>query len=91
MTTFLYASGVRIFDYPKWAEPFREEIRVNADRLAQEHGLDIELIRRKDFRKEKRIKEIIAKRGDHPGLVHIFSAMEPCPSYKPLHDKKSHL
>jgi len=88
MTTFLYASGIRIFDYPKWAEPLPEEIRVDADRLAQEHGLDIEFIRRKDFRKENRIKEIIAKQGDHPGLVHIFSAMEPCPSYKPWHDKK---
>jgi hypothetical protein len=90
MTRFLYTSGIRIFDYPKWAEPLREEIRSNAERLAQENGLEIEFIRRKNFRKDKRIKEIIAKRGDHPGLVHIFSAMEPCPSYKPWHDKKSH-
>lgn len=90
MTGFLFALGIRIFDYPKWAEPLREEIRSNAERLAQKHGLEIEFIRRKDFRKENRIKEIISKRGDHPGLVHIFSAMEPCPSYKPWHDKKSH-
>jgi hypothetical protein len=90
MTSFLKAQGVRIFDYPQWAEPLREEIRVNAERLAQEHGVEIEFIRRKDFRKESRIKEIISRRGDHPGLVHIFSAMEPCPSYKPWHDKKSH-
>ncbi|MCG3154502.1 MAG: hypothetical protein DKINENOH_01096 [bacterium] len=27
------------------------------------------------------------KRGHHSGLVHIFSAMEPCTSYKPWHDK----
>ena len=39
--------------------------------------------------KEKRIKEIIKKRGNHPGLVHIFSAMETCQSYKPWHDKKN--
>jgi hypothetical protein len=90
MTSFLNAHGVRIFDYPQWAEPLREEIRVNAERLAQEQGLEIEFIRRKDFRKESRIKAIISKRGDHPGLVHIFSAMEPCASYKPWHDKKSH-
>ena len=57
--------------------------------LAQENGLEIEFIRKKDFRKEERIKKIIAKRGDHPGLVHIFSAMEPCPSFKPWHDKKT--
>jgi len=90
MTQFLYNNGIRIFDYSKWAEPLREQIRVNAEQLAQEHGVQIEFIRRKDFRKQKRIKQIISKRGDHPGLVHIFSAMEPCPSYKPWHDKNSH-
>jgi hypothetical protein len=90
MTSYLYANNIRIFDYPKWAEPLREEIRANAEQLAKKHGLKIEFIRRKDFRKEKRIKDIIAKRGDHPGVVHIFSAMESCPSYKPWHDKKTH-
>jgi hypothetical protein len=33
--------------------------------------------------------QLLAPRGDHPGLVHIFSAMEPCPSVKPWHDKGS--
>lgn len=90
MTALLYAGGIRIFDYAKWAEPLREEIRANAQKLAMESGLDIEFIPRKNFRKEERIKEILEQRGDHPGLVHVFSAMEPCPSYKPWHDKKSH-
>jgi len=53
-----------------------------------ESGLDIEFIRRhKAFRKEERIKAIIAERGEQPGLVHIFSAMEPCSSYRPWFDK----
>jgi hypothetical protein len=38
----------------------------------------------------ERINEIIAERGDHPGLVHIFSAMEPCMSFRPWHDKQTH-
>jgi hypothetical protein len=29
------------------------------------------------------------QRGEHPGLVHIFSAMEACSSYRPWHDKKT--
>jgi hypothetical protein len=29
-------------------------------------------------------------RGDHPGLVHVISAMEACDSYKPWHDKRTH-
>lgn len=90
MTSYLKAHGVRIFDYARWAEPLRDEIRANAEQLASEHGVEIELVRRADFRKEERIKEVLAERGDHPGLVHILSAMEACPSYKPWHDKKTH-
>jgi len=41
----------------------REEIRDNTERIAQENGIEIEFIRKiKAFRKEARIKEIIAKR-----------------------------
>ncbi len=90
MEHFLGYHGIRLFDYPRWAEPLRDELRHNAEQLAAEAGLEIEFIRRlKDFRKEARIKEIIAERGDHPGLVHIFSAMEACPSYRAWYDKPS--
>ncbi len=41
-------------------------------------------------RHSDKIKEIISQRGDHRGIVHIFSAMETCTAYKPWHDKKSH-
>jgi len=33
--------------------------------------------------------EALARRGDHPGLVHVISAMEACESYRPWHDKAS--
>jgi len=89
MEGHLRAHGVRLFDYPRWAEPLRDQLRANAEQLAQTAGLEIEFIRRKDFRKEERVKQIVAQRGDHPGLVHVFSAMEPCSSYKPWHDKKT--
>ena len=90
MTSYLNAHGVRIFDYPRWAEPLRDELRANAERLAEKHGVAIEFVRKASFRKEARIKEVLAKRGDHPGLVHILSAMEACASYKPWHDKQTH-
>src|SRR5574341_880692 len=90
MAKYLGARDIRLFDYPRWAEPFRDELRVHAEQLAQAHGLPIEFIRRvKDFRKEERIKRLVAQRGDHPGLVHIFSAMAPCASFRPWHDKRS--
>ncbi len=50
----------------------------------------IDFTQKKDSQKEERIKAIIADRGGHPGLVHIVSAMEPCPAHEPWHDKKAH-
>lgn len=91
MTAYLYRNRIRIFDYKKFVEPLRDEIKDNAERIAKDHGIKIEFIRKaKKNRKEKLIKEILSKRGDHPGLVHIISAMETCSCYKPWHDKKTH-
>jgi hypothetical protein len=87
MTKYLYVHGIRIFDYAQFAKPLTEQIRANAAEIARTHGLEIEFIRKKNFRQEARVQEILKKRGDHPGLVHIFSAMERCESYKPWHDK----
>ena len=89
MTRYLYQKGIRIFDYAKFAEPFRERIRENAEKLAEKNEIKIEFIRKKDFRKEARIQEILKARGELPGLVHIFGAMESCNSYRPWHDKST--
>jgi hypothetical protein len=89
MTSFLFERQIRIFDYAKFAEPFRNRIRENAEQRAAEAGIEIEFIRKRNFRKEDRVKEILAKRGEHAGLVCIFSAMEPCSTYKPWHNKQT--
>jgi hypothetical protein len=89
MTGFLYLKKIMIFDYPRFAEPLRDELRNNAEQAAKENGLEIEFIRKKNFRKEDRIRDILSARGTHPGLVHIFSAMEPCQTYKPWHNKQT--
>ena len=90
MTHYLNYNNIRIFDYPRFAEPLREELRNNAERIAKENNLEIEFIRKKNLRKESRIQSILKERGNQPGLVHIFSAMEACPSYKPWHNKETH-
>lgn len=89
MTSYLKMHHIRIFDYTKFSAPLREQIRTQAEAVAQAHGLEIEFVRKKNFRKEERIKQILKSRGHHPGLVHIFSAMEACSSYKPWHDKST--
>jgi len=91
MTSYFYEHQMRIFDYPKWAEPLRDALRKNMEQVAADNAIGIEFVRSaKKFRKEKRVKEILEQRGEQPGVVCILSAMEPCGSYKPWHDKKSH-
>src|ERR1035437_3764106 len=70
MTSFLYAKGIRIFDYPRFAEPLREAIRERAQQLAEAQGAQIEHIAKAHIRKEEVVAKILATRGDHPGLVH---------------------
>lgn len=59
MTTYMYQKGVKIFDYPKFAEPFKDQIRANAERIAKDQGLTIEFIRNSSIRKESIISEKI--------------------------------
>ena len=88
MAAFLRSRNIRIFDYPRWAEPLREVIRENAERVAHQAGVEIEFVRH-HIRKEARIAEVLAQRGHAPGLVHILSVMEECGTYRPWHDKRT--
>ncbi len=89
MTGFLYANGIRIFDYPQFAQTLRDRVRDGAASLAAAAGVTIEHIARSHIRKEEVVARVLEQRGDHPGLVHIISAMEACNSYRPWHDKAS--
>lgn len=90
MTGFLYARGIRIFDYPSFAMGLRERVRDAAARLAATAGAEIEHISKSHVRKEAVVAKVLERRGDHPGLVHVISAMEACSAYKPWHDKTTH-
>ena len=89
MTSYLYSQGIRIFDYPKFAEPFKEDIRTDAEQLAKDNDVEIEFVRKSHIRKEDLVKKVLDNRGHHSGLVHIISAMETCGSYRPWHDKRT--
>lgn len=89
MTSFLYSRGIRIFDYARFAEPLRERIRACAQEACAEAGIQIEHINKPHVRKEDVVAKVLARRGEHPGLVHVISAMEACESYRPWHDKGS--
>jgi len=89
MTNFMMRNKIRIFDYAKYVERFREIIRLNAEKLAADNNIVIEFVRKTSLRKEDIIQKRLQQRGCHCGLVHILSAMESCNTYKPWHDKSS--
>lgn len=90
MTRFLHANGVRIFDYPQFAASLRDRVRERAAALAAAGGIKIEHIAKSHIRKEDVVARVLAARGEHPGLVHVISAMEACDAYAPWHDKQTH-
>ena len=89
MTGYMYQNRIRIFDYPHFAEPFRERLRRNAQRLAKENDIEIEHVKKRKIKKEKLVEKVLKERGTAPGLVHIISAMESCQSYQPWHNKRT--
>ncbi len=89
MTAYLTKRRIRIFDFTEFAKPLTDTIKANAEQLAAAHGLRIDYVRKKNFRKEDKVKAVLKERGDHPGLVWVFSALEPCTTYRPWHDKNS--
>jgi hypothetical protein len=70
MTSFLYQQSIRIFDYPKFAEPLRDRIRDRAHAVCAEAGIEIEHVSKSHIRKEELVARVLAARGDEPGLVH---------------------
>jgi hypothetical protein len=90
MTRFLYARETRIFDYPDFASKLRDRVRNAAAALAAEAGIAIEHVSKSHVRKEAIVAKVLEQRGEHPGLVHVISAMEACDAYKPWHDKQTH-
>ena len=88
MTGYLYGNNIRIFDYAEFSKPLTEQVRTIAEKIASDNNIEIEFIRKTGaFRKEDRIKEVITATGKTEGIVHIFSAMEACNTYRPWHDK----
>jgi hypothetical protein len=84
ITSFFYRMKDKIFDFHKIFSPMTNQIMVNTESIAKENGIKIEFIRKASaFRKEDQIDEILAERGCHEGMVHIFSAIKRCRTYDP--------
>ena len=89
MESYLRARGIRLFDFPQFAMPFREAIRDNAEQLAQAEGIEVQFIRHHETRKEDIVARRLEQRGGGAGLVAILSALEVCPSFEARYDNKT--
>lgn len=89
MTSFLYARGIRIFDYPHFAERLRDRIRERAQQVCEAAGIEIEHVNKSHLRKEDLVARVLARRGARAGAGTRDLAMEACASYKPWLDKSN--
>jgi hypothetical protein len=62
MTSFLFSCGIRIFDYPRFAEPLRDRIRERAQPVCEAAGVEIEHVSKRHIRKEKLVARVLAER-----------------------------
>ena len=71
--TLLDSRGIRMFNYfAEFEQSLSELIRTNAERPAPGRRCRGRVLKKsKRFRKEDRIREILAKRGKHLGAIHI--------------------
>jgi hypothetical protein len=72
------------------AATLRDAVRSRAAAVAAQAGIAIEHIAKSHIRKEDVVAQVIERRGKHPGLVHVISAMEACDAYQPWHNKTTH-
>jgi len=79
MAGYLNARKIRIFDYPRFAQPFRDRIRENAERIATEHGLEnnVELVHELLVADTMRLVGLRAKATLAVGFVVTVVAFEP--------------
>ena len=78
-------AGFRPRDLTRFAQPITGQVRDHIIGLARQHGVEIEMVVRKNFRQEDRVAEILKTRGPHPGLVHIFAVKESATVYDTRH------
>src|SRR5271169_4311139 len=71
MESFLRTRGIACKDYTQWASPLADQIKNHAEALAAAAGIQIEYLRKK-ISKEEHVQELLAQRGDRPGLICIL-------------------
>jgi len=81
----MQAAGFKPRDLARFGRPITSKVRDHVIGLARRHGVEVEVVTRKNFRQEDRVAAILKTRGMHPGLVHIFVVKESATVYDTRH------
>jgi hypothetical protein len=63
----MHQAGFRPMDLTRFVQPITSQVRDHIIGLARQHGAEIEMVVRKNFRQEDRVAEILKTRATHPG------------------------
>jgi len=88
ITKYFRARKMMFKEFPEWGKALTERIRADVHAAAAAAGVEIEVVHSpRSVRKEDLVEAMLEKRGRHPGVVCIISAMEGCMTYEPWHNK----
>lgn len=73
---YLYRHHILLKDFHAYSKKLAEILKENAKILAEIEGAQYEYLDSPNIRKEAKVKQIIKQRGDHPGLVAVFTTLE---------------
>ena len=88
MSLFINALGVRVFDYPAFANTLRLQLRRHIEERATSAGIKIDYRRKWRTDKLEEARRMSEKRGKPLGLICVFGAAEKCICFKPWRDKE---
>jgi hypothetical protein len=63
MKAYLAKRRIRVFDFTQFAKPLTDAIQANAEALAAASGLTTDSARKKNFRKEDKVRAVLKERG----------------------------
>jgi len=89
MSWQLHSAGIQMIDYEKkFANKLRLDMSCRIKTIAAKEGIRINHVNA-SVRKEDFVADILARRGQEPGIVCILSAMEGCRCFKVRKNHKS--
>lgn len=87
MDKFLGSQGVLYKDFGAFAERLSEQVKAQAEAIAQHHQRPLRYLESAQQSKEEIARAIMEKDGIREGLVCVLTCVEPCQSYSLRKDK----